>query len=520
MSGVLATGGATLRQSAYNERLSEVYLRDALEVHPWRTRDPSRASIVYVPLWEVVSFNVGECNGTSHAQRMAQAAAALRASTLFSPNGRVARHSGFNHLIVSSGCIEQGARLEDRLTRRLASLLRASIVGRDRAYSPFYQQSAVGRCTVEVPYVSNPHARAAYMERSHRNDASSSSSTLLAGRLLSPAGGAGGGGGGGGRGNKKWLLSFMGSLDVCCDPGKSIRKAMRSLSIEERTETVEKGFDAAMEKLMIGAAPPPPKGYLMRRARAAAAALSASSSSASAAGATSSSNATAVQILHCARANGRPLPGRTPEEQLARYKAAGEQMAMSRFCLIPAGDNEVSSRLYSAMSAGCIPVVVANQLSGAFASLVPYNKFLVRVEQSTFIQNPTGLIARLKAMPLSEVAERRAKMLRHVADVTYDQTLRHERGGGGDTAVAGAEIVEADAALAAQPPPPPPPLTGGRSNRTRAAALQPRRASRRICCARPTRAACKGSRRPSAASTRNGTSTRPTTSGASTARAR
>ena len=38
------------------------------------------------------------------------------------------------------------------------------------------------------------------------------------------------------------------------------------------------------------------------------------------------------------------------------------------------------------MSAGCIPVVVANQLSGAFASLVPYSKFLVRIEQSTFIQ--------------------------------------------------------------------------------------------------------------------------------------
>ena len=74
-----------------------------------------------------------------------------------------------------------------------------------------------------------------------------------------------------------------------------------------------------------------------------------------------------------------------------------------------------------------------------------------------------------------EVAERRAKMLRHVADVTYDQTLRHERGGGGGyhAAAAGyaASEVEADTALAAQPPPPPPPLTGGRSNRTRAAAF-------------------------------------------------
>ena len=62
-------------------------------------------------------------------------------------------------------------------------------------------------------------------------------------------------------------------------------------------------------------------------------------------------------------------------------------MAASRFCLVPAGDNEVSSRLYSAMSAGCVPVVIANQLSGAFASQIPYSRFWIRVEQSTFMAN-------------------------------------------------------------------------------------------------------------------------------------
>ena len=84
---------------------------------------------------------------------------------------------------------------------------------------------------------------------------------------------------------------------------------------------------------------------------------------------------------------------------------------------------QVSSRLYSAMAAGCVPVVVANQLSGAFASRVPYSRFWVRVEQQTFIHNPLGLLSRLRAMAPAEVAERRARMLRHVADVTYDQQL-------------------------------------------------------------------------------------------------
>jgi hypothetical protein len=84
---------------------------------------------------------------------------------------------------------------------------------------------------------------------------------------------------------------------------------------------------------------------------------------------------------------------------------------------------QVSSRLYSAMSAGCIPVVIANQLAGAFASWVPYGRFWLRVEQQTFINSPLELLGRLRAMPLAEVAERRARMLRHVADVQYNQSL-------------------------------------------------------------------------------------------------
>lgn len=174
-------------------------------------------------------------------------------------------------------------------------------------------------------------------------------------------------GGGGGGGRRRWLLAFMGSLDVCCDPGKSIRRAMRRLLDTGANES--------------------------------------------------------VQILHFGRADGRPLPGRTAEERSLRYRAAGEQLATSRFCLVPAGDNEVSSRLYSAISAGCVPVVVANQLSGAFASLVPYPRFWLRVEQQAFISNPFDVVRKLRAIPLSDVLERRARMLRYVADVTYEQPV-------------------------------------------------------------------------------------------------
>ena len=151
-------GFELMQRSAYNERLGEVYLRDALASHPWRTRSAEEATLFFVPIWEVrlraplsppraehiirttrlkrsqiVSFNVGECNGTTHRQRMARAAAALRSSLPYRRPRHFSRPAGFDHVIASTGCIEKGLRIWDRLTAPLAKLLSASIVGRDRA---------------------------------------------------------------------------------------------------------------------------------------------------------------------------------------------------------------------------------------------------------------------------------------------------------------------------------------------------------------------------------------------------
>ena len=118
----------------------------------------------FVPIWEVTSFYMGECNGTDHHQRMRQASLALRAalsqrSSVLPSARNWHSHSGlrakgpsspgFDHLIVSTGCIERAridardARLAERLTRPLAQALAPAIVGRDRAYSTFYLSSAV-----------------------------------------------------------------------------------------------------------------------------------------------------------------------------------------------------------------------------------------------------------------------------------------------------------------------------------------------------------------------------------------
>jgi hypothetical protein len=55
-----------------------------------------------------------------------------------------------------------------------------------------------------------------------------------------------------------------------------------------------------------------------------------------------------TSVRHVRTAAGHGFPGSTPAEQKEIYRTAGVQLASSRFCLVPAGDNEVSSRLYSA----------------------------------------------------------------------------------------------------------------------------------------------------------------------------
>ena len=83
----------------------------------------------------------------------------------------------------------------------------------------------------------------------------------------------------------------------------------------------------------------------------------------------------------------------------AQYKAQGLELADSDFCLCPAGDSSVTSRFYSSIAAGCIPVVVAPGFSGAFASHVPYESVLLRVSAAAFLRSPQSLLSRLEAIP-------------------------------------------------------------------------------------------------------------------------
>jgi hypothetical protein len=94
--------------------------------------------------------------------------------------------------------------------------------------------------------------------------------------------------------------------------------------------------------------------------------------------------------------------------QISMSDRAGHAMARSIFCLIPAGDTYISSRLYSAIGAGCLPVILGDPILrvAAFASRVNYSSFAVMVSEELFVRQPHMLVPLLRSMPRAEVRRR------------------------------------------------------------------------------------------------------------------
>jgi hypothetical protein len=249
------SGFNALHQSPFGERLAEVRMRELLADSRWRTRDPALAVLFYVPIWEVVSFKLGACNGTTHSGRMAAARRALARSRYFLGSAKHLRDRklpGHNHLLATTGCIEDGLKLGERLGPELMMVFRNTIVGRDRAYSPLYPDSGVGRCVVEIPYVSNPHATPGWARASEDATlapavgfgriftlspeySNTSPSQAVAGNTsaeaipgLAPSSKAPTG-----IHSRRLLLSFQGSLrpdQLCCKPAQRVRAAVARLN--------------------------------------------------------------------------------------------------------------------------------------------------------------------------------------------------------------------------------------------------------------------------------------------------
>lgn len=319
--------------TAERGQLAEVFLYDLLRTHERRTRNADAAILFILPVWMHVSYRVGHCNRSTNEGRMSAAVKALKASPHY--QSRYGRPAGFDHVVATT---HFGQPRGGDVLGPLKRLMKHFIVGNDLALDVHgfegWVGTAVGRCSIELPYVASQYALAARQPPQR---------------------------------HRPYLVSFRGSTDVCCAGkamGPIIRTAVATLS----------GVTGSL----------------------------------------------IVAVSRLTDNEWRNVTPRMHTTLASQFRAQADELASSEFCLVPAGDYSVTSRLYNALAAGCIPVVIAPGLAGAFASHVPYDELWLRVSAASFLAKPLELIQRLEAMPHSERVQRRHRLLRFASDVLYD----------------------------------------------------------------------------------------------------
>jgi len=229
----------------------------------------------------------------------------------------------------------------------------------------------------------------------------------------------------GGRAGAK--VHFAGSLDVCCT-GRRVRCSLAPVYAASRAEPRRPAFRRVVvrpsvrprvaEALLATASdwplershsPSPPSARPAQRAQG-------SRAHAKPHGVEGSCVLLALQLL--AR-RGRWNASRVRSE-VARLQASsgalsytrmGREMARASLCLVPPGDTCATSRLYSAVAAGCVPVILCDT-EPAFSQAVDWDAFLVRIPPANFTRSPVATVAALAAMTAEDVAQRRAHLLR------------------------------------------------------------------------------------------------------------
>ena len=100
------------------------------------------------------------------------------------------------------------------------------------------------------------------------------------------------------------------------------------------------------------------------------------------------------------------------EKEKKRRGGYAEGMLSSTFCWIPRGDNPTSRRIFDAVAAGCIPVVVSDDIARylPFRWAVDWRAMILQVPEATFARNPKGVAEAVLALPDGVVDALRARM--------------------------------------------------------------------------------------------------------------
>lgn len=89
-----------------------------------------------------------------------------------------------------------------------------------------------------------------------------------------------------------------------------------------------------------------------------------------------------------------------------------EGMLASTYCWVPRGDNPTSRRIFDAVAAGCIPVVVSDDIARylPFRWAVDWRAMILQVPEAVFAANPVEVADAVLALPDALVETLRARM--------------------------------------------------------------------------------------------------------------
>ena len=73
-----------------------------------------------------------------------------------------------------------------------------------------------------------------------------------------------------------------------------------------------------------------------------------------------------------------------------------EGMSMSKFCFCPRGDTPGTSRYFDVIAAGCIPVVISDDITLPFREEIPYELFTIFIKEHQFERNPIKVLERIE----------------------------------------------------------------------------------------------------------------------------
>lgn len=368
-----------LYRGTSSEKMAEVGLLHALREHPRRVDDPAMAKLFYVGVYEYASYALDRLHNcsrgpaagsplhSSHHKRMDGAMRELEASPYWQ------RCKGCDHVFASSATDSPDSRISVRM-HTLSRAFKCSAVGR---YKPF-----VGGCQVVIPYDVSEAIGWSRMPGEPR----------------------------------PILVQFAGSLDVCCT-GVKIRCAIGELMAASIGQT-----DVLITPSKRSSVP----GPCLARALAAIA------------------NRTELPVGDTSDAFAWPpgamgMSGEARNREIRRRRIAGfdhqvalkarasEAMAASVFCLVPAGDTFATSRLYSAIATGCLPVLLGDGIEGALSHRAHYDDYALRIPQLAFEASPHLLVPLLRSVPAEEILRRQTAMLADRPNVLYN--VRNSRVG-------------------------------------------------------------------------------------------